>query len=244
MSEKLLSFSEFCNENLDGGPFDFDGLGVLHSTLDFTSGVLGSFGVTAPAAMVLDIAHAIFTFGEGKLKWDAREKLDAVCAFMSGLVTLGSIVLIGPAKSLSINLKKGIERVKSLIFNAIKAGTKNAFISLGASTVVAGFLKDLSSIADSAEELKRELTKWFDLNWSSVPGIIREKLQKPAYYINKFYTLIEPVVGAIRWFANEAGAAIAGKRTELADAQPPSEQWVASIDQNRSELADLMGSTA
>lgn len=244
MHEKLLSFNEFCNESLDGGPFDFDGLQALHSTLDFTSGVLGSFGVTAPAAMALDVAHAIFTFGEGKFKWDAREKLSAVCAFMSGLITLGSIVLLGPAKSISINLKKGIELVKSQILSAVKAGTKNALISLGSSVLVMRFINELLTIAGSADQFKKDISVWFDQNWSAVPDLIREKLQKPAHYISQLFALIQPVVDGIKWFVGQVQAAIAGRKTELASTPPPSEQWVASIEQHRSELAELSRMTA
>ena len=249
-AQKLLSFNEFCNENLDSADDGFDWGRVVHTTLDFTSGLLGSFGVTAPIAMALDVVHAIGTFVEGKIKWDQSLKLDAICAFISGLITLASIVMIGPMKGISINLKKGIDRFKDLLMGAIKKGTRNAFASFSASEIVSGFLQNLADLSEKAETIKEDLANWLNAiikkikqEIKDLPQEILDEIGNPANIVADFARVIGTVVNGIKWFRGQIQDAIAGKRTELASIPQPDQAWIASIS-NKGPESDTLAMTA
>jgi hypothetical protein len=112
----------------------------LHTTVDFVS--IAADIITPGSGAVIDIVQAISYFLEGIAEKDPAA---AGASILSGLVTLGSLALIGPMQALAIKMKGYISTVR----DGIVRGASPAAISAArtASVEVVKFLKGILSNA-------------------------------------------------------------------------------------------------
>lgn len=118
MSEKLLSFNEFCNENyqqglyltVEGDEWSIAGFTVgdiAHATVDLTAGILTNFPATAAAGMAITWFHSCELMLEAAKKYNSGEKTSAVAAFISSIITI-AMLIPGPTSAAAIEAKLGI----------------------------------------------------------------------------------------------------------------------------------------
>lgn len=230
-SDKLLSFNEFCNENFsdplnEGGGWSH----WLHLAADAAAGVIESIPLVQAAGPPLVLCHAITYLIEGSVSAGKPDgKINSAAAYIGAIITLGSLMLPGPAKAAAIEAKVELAAAKEVALSASKAGAKHgvvgeieheaastlgkfvthmqsvvAGLANGTSTVRSVFTENLPKMVDSITKMAAAFPPLLPI----VPLIQGQNIGKA---IDLLISYISQGINQVKWFLGEISKALKGQ---------------------------------